>query len=252
MEEQPAHKLDQDGDNLTSSNEVEKEVITDHIDEKKVTVEDEKEVTVKDEKEVTQVHVSSNTQVGSDGKSKPALRKLQSELSSFILGSSDKRQSSVNDPFRLEKSKTERPKRSNMLAEQSQQTPQFLNETLSANQKLQMLNKIATVRENGTVEFEIPGHAELCALGAESGKVYNACDEDNTECLEPRYLRPLQVVILIVGTRGDVQPFVAIAKRLQDYGHRVRLATHSNFKEFVLTAGLEFYPLGGDPKVLAE
>ncbi|XP_072074755.1 sterol 3-beta-glucosyltransferase UGT80A2 isoform X2 [Arachis hypogaea] len=57
--------------------------------------------------------------------------------------------------------------------------------------------------------------------------------------------------MLIVGTRGDVQPFVAIGKRLQDYGHRVRLATHSNFKEFVLTAGLEFYPLGGDPKVLA-
>lgn len=39
---------------------------------------------------------------------------------------------------------------------------------------------------------------------------------------------------------------------LQDYGHRVRLATHANFKEFVLTAGLEFFPLGGDPKVLAE
>lgn len=40
----------------------------------------------------------------------------------------------------------------------------------------------------------------------------------------------------------------------QHYGHRVRLATHANFKEFVLTAGLEFYfyPLGGDPKVLAE
>ena len=38
----------------------------------------------------------------------------------------------------------------------------------------------------------------------------------------------------------------------QHYGHRVRLATHTNFKEFVLTAGLEFYPLGGDPKVLAE
>jgi UDP:flavonoid glycosyltransferase YjiC (YdhE family) len=38
---------------------------------------------------------------------------------------------------------------------------------------------------------------------------------------------------------------------LQEHGHRVRLATHANFKDFVLTAGLEFFPLGGDPKVLA-
>lgn len=45
--------------------------------------------------------------------------------------------------------------------------------------------------------------------------------------------------------------FIYVNIYVQDYGHRVRLATHSNFKEFVLTAGLEFYPLGGDPKVLA-
>ena len=38
---------------------------------------------------------------------------------------------------------------------------------------------------------------------------------------------------------------------LQEDGHRVRLATNANFEDFVLTAGLEFYPLGGDPKVLA-
>nr|CAB3456405.1 unnamed protein product [Digitaria exilis] len=37
----------------------------------------------------------------------------------------------------------------------------------------------------------------------------------------------------------------------QDYGHRVRLAAHANFKDFVMTTGLEFYPLGGDPKILA-
>lgn len=39
---------------------------------------------------------------------------------------------------------------------------------------------------------------------------------------------------------------------LQEYGHQVRLATHANFRDFVKKEGLEFYPLGGDPKVLAE
>lgn len=42
-----------------------------------------------------------------------------------------------------------------------------------------------------------------------------------------------------------------VGKFFQACGHRVRLATHSNFKEFVLNAGLEFFQLGGDPKVLA-
>lgn len=38
---------------------------------------------------------------------------------------------------------------------------------------------------------------------------------------------------------------------VQEFGHHVRLATHANFSAFVKSAGVEFYPLGGDPRVLA-
>lgn len=61
---------------------------------------------------------------------------------------------------------------------------------------------------------------------------------------------PLQIAILVTGTRGDVQPFIPIARRLARDGHRVRLATHAVFRDFVESNGLEFYPLGGDPKEL--
>ncbi|KAM5361341.1 hypothetical protein ACJA88_014500 [Fusarium oxysporum] len=61
----------------------------------------------------------------------------------------------------------------------------------------------------------------------------------------------LNVVIQVVGSRDDVQPFVALGKVLKDtYGHRVRLATHPNFKNFVLENGLEFFSIGGDPSQL--
>lgn len=61
----------------------------------------------------------------------------------------------------------------------------------------------------------------------------------------------LNVVLQVVGSRGDVQPFVALGKVLKDtYGHRVRLATHPNFKGFVQENGLEFFSIGGDPSRL--
>jgi hypothetical protein len=62
---------------------------------------------------------------------------------------------------------------------------------------------------------------------------------------------PMNVVIHVVGSRGDVQPFVALGKVLKDtYNHRVRLATHPTFKKFVEENGLEFFSIGGDPAEL--
>ncbi|KAF4767841.1 hypothetical protein HAV15_002563 [Penicillium sp. str.  len=63
----------------------------------------------------------------------------------------------------------------------------------------------------------------------------------------PTFKFPLNIVIQIVGSRGDVQPFVALGAELQNMGHRVRIATHNVFEQFILEAGLGFYPIGGDP-----
>ncbi|KAH0293711.1 hypothetical protein KCU62_g793, partial [Aureobasidium sp. EXF-3399] len=60
----------------------------------------------------------------------------------------------------------------------------------------------------------------------------------------------LNIVIQSVGSRGDVQSFVALGCELQKHGHRVRIATHDVFRGFVTQSGLAFYPIGGDPNEL--
>lgn len=49
-----------------------------------------------------------------------------------------------------------------------------------------------------------------------------------------------------------MQPFVQLGLRLRRDGHRVRLATHSCFEDYVRGMGLDFYPLAGDPLKLSE
>lgn len=63
-----------------------------------------------------------------------------------------------------------------------------------------------------------------------------------------RQIVRLNIVMQVVGSRGDVQPFVALGQVLKKkYGHRVRLATHQVFRDFVEQNGLEFFNIGGDP-----
>ncbi|CAN6486027.1 unnamed protein product [Victoria cruziana] len=154
-------------------------------------------------------------------------------------------------PQKLPRSKTEKRRQNNT---QNDQPPQILDLKSSARKQRRMLERIATVKDDGTVEVEMEGHNLVCEPEVDMDLVCEPEVDTGTADVtgDPAEdIPPLQIVMLIVGTRGDVQPFIAIGKRLQEYGHRVRLATHSNFEEFVLTAGLEFYPLGGDPKVLA-
>lgn len=79
---------------------------------------------------------------------------------------------------------------------------------------------MARVKNDGTVQFEVPGDIKTPALDLGTGVETVVAPDDTTEeehldSADIDDVPPLQIVMLIVGTRGDVQPFVAIGKRLQ-------------------------------------
>ncbi|CAK7200948.1 hypothetical protein SEUCBS139899_003648 [Sporothrix eucalyptigena] len=116
----------------------------------------------------------------------------------------------------------------------------------------------ATVTDEGRVDIDIdetdPAKlAALLAKPAEKPPSTAQPPKSDHDATPPR----LNIVIQVVGSRGDVQPFVALGHVLhRTYGHRVRLVTHSIFEEFVTTpdhtgSTLEFADIGGgDPAEL--
>ncbi|CAE6515254.1 unnamed protein product [Rhizoctonia solani] len=62
--------------------------------------------------------------------------------------------------------------------------------------------------------------------------------------------RPMHFTCLTIGSRGDVQPYIALCKGLQADGHKVRIATHKEFQSWVEGHGIEFALVGGDPAEL--
>ena len=59
------------------------------------------------------------------------------------------------------------------------------------------------------------------------------------------------ITILTSGTRGDVQPYIALGLAVKKAGCFVRLATFENYELFVTGFGLDFYPIHGDISLIA-
>ena len=62
----------------------------------------------------------------------------------------------------------------------------------------------------------------------------------------------MRIVIIASGSRGDVEPYVALGKGLQAAGHVVRLVTHWDFESLVTLHGVEFWPVEGSVQDVAQ
>lgn len=57
-------------------------------------------------------------------------------------------------------------------------------------------------------------------------------------------------VFLTIGSRGDVQPYIALGKGLQAEGHKVTIATHEEFETWIVGHNIGFKKIAGNPAEL--
>ena len=62
----------------------------------------------------------------------------------------------------------------------------------------------------------------------------------------------LSILMITVGSRGDVQYWIPICSRLVQLGHRCTLGTHERYRSWIteMNLGINFVPIAGDPAKL--
>ncbi len=75
-------------------------------------------------------------------------------------------------------------------------------------------------------------------------------DDPRASILNFKPKESLRVTCLTIGSRGDVQPYIALCKGLLEEGHRPKIATHAEFEPWVRKHGIDFSPVDGDPAEL--
>lgn len=84
----------------------------------------------------------------------------------------------------------------------------------------------------------------------ESNETNPIFDDPRASIINFKPAESLRVTCLTIGSRGDVQPYIALCKGLLAEGHRPKIATHREFEPWVRKHGIDFAPVEGDPAEL--
>lgn len=67
---------------------------------------------------------------------------------------------------------------------------------------------------------------------------------------EVKPAKSYNITLLTIGSRGDVQPYIALGKGLIKEGHTVTIATHVEFKDWIEKHNIKFKEIAGNPAEL--
>ncbi|CAI7644027.1 unnamed protein product [Penicillium glandicola] len=87
---------------------------------------------------------------------------------------------------------------------------------------------------------------EIRANDSSSNPFAESTDDVNT--LDGTNEIPLDILLMLVGSREEIKSIIVVGQELHRNGHRVRVATHSIFQSLVHRAGLEFFSISSDPE----
>ncbi|KAL4920964.1 sterol 3-beta-glucosyltransferase [Aspergillus aurantiobrunneus] len=127
------------------------------------------------------------------------------------------------------------------LAESTSLSQQENDEAETAKAEHRMLQE---ARLNASVE-----HAFRSQL-SESSEIHSIFDDPRASIVHFKPSEPLRITCLTIGSRGDVQPYIALCKGLLAEGHKPKIATHAEFEPWIQKHGIEFAPVDGDPAEL--
>lgn len=100
----------------------------------------------------------------------------------------------------------------------------------------------------GDHQLVLPDTAEAIYSHEERSAVL--FDDPRASIINFKPTESLRITCLTIGSRGDVQPYIALCKGLLAEGHKPRIATHAEFGPWVMKHGIDFKAINGDPAEL--
>lgn len=103
--------------------------------------------------------------------------------------------------------------------------------------------------EGGSHDLQLPTATDNSCVVEAPPIVF---DDPYGSILNFKPTEPMTITCLTIGSRGDVQPFIALCLGLMKDGHTTRIATHAEFGAWIEGFGIQFAPVEGDPAELMQ